>query len=45
MYAPKCPYYHKYQLVNWASKRFNKSKSFFNKKSKMQLKAIYYNCK
>ena len=69
-----CPYKYKYELVNWAYKRFNnhdehieniswhtypyiheitmkkdcklcaKKKSFFNKKSKSQLYAIYYNC-
>ncbi len=43
MYNNYCPYKYKYQLVNWASKRYNKSKSFFNKKSKKQLYAIYYN--
>ena len=39
-----CPYQHKYQLVNWASVRFCRSKSYFNKMSKPKLYAIYYNC-
>ena len=78
MYNNYCPYKYKYELVNWAYKRFNnhdehianksihtypyvievdddglvadcqlckKTKSFFNKKSKKQLYAIYYNAK
>ena len=72
MYNNYCPYKYKYELVNWAYKRFNnhdehitnksihtypyvtefeacklcaKKKSFFNKKSKKQLYAIYYNTK
>jgi len=40
-----CPYKYKYELVNWASNRFNRTKSFFNSKSKKQLYAIYYNTK
>ena len=42
---PRCPYKYKYELVNWASNRFNRTKSFFNSKSKKQLYAIYYNAK
>ena len=38
-----CPYKYKYQLVNWASKRFDRSKSYYQKMTKMQLYAIYYN--
>ena len=40
-----CPYKYKYELVNWASNRFDKPKSFFNSKSIKQLYAIYYNTK
>ena len=39
-----CPYRYKYQLVNWASQRFNRSKTHFNEMSKSKLYAIYYNC-
>ena len=42
-YFKHCPYKYKYQLVNWASKRFNRSKSYYQKMSKIQLYAIYYN--
>ena len=45
MYNNYCPYKYKYELVNWASKRFNRTKGFFNSKSKKQLYAIYYNTK
>ena len=45
MYNNYCPYKYKYELVDWASSRFNRSKSFFSKKSKRQLKAIYFNTK
>ncbi len=37
-----CPYKYKYQLVEWASKRFNAPKSKYQKMSKRQLYAIYY---
>ena len=43
-YDKYCPYNTKFQLVNWASKRFNKPKSHFKKMSKSRLYAIYYNC-
>ena len=39
-----CPYKTKKELVNWASKRFNRSKSYFNKMTTSRLYAIYYNC-
>ncbi len=42
-YFKHCPYKYKYQLVNWASKRFDRSKSYYQKMSKIQLYAIYYN--
>ena len=45
MRAKWCPYKYKYELVNWASNRFNRTKSFINIKSKKQLYAIYYNTK
>ena len=44
MYQEKFPYNTHDALADWASKRFKKSKSFFLKKSKAQLYAIYYNC-
>ena len=37
-----CPYKYKYELVNWASKRFRAPKSTFYKMSKPRLYAIYY---
>ena len=42
-YYKYCPYKYKYQLVNWASKRFDRSKSYYQKMTKMQLYEIYYN--
>ena len=46
MYNNYCPYKHKYELVKWASIRFNRSKSFFNSNySKARLKAMFYNTK
>ena len=39
-----CPYKSKGELVNWASVRFKRSKSYFNKMTKSKLYAIYYNC-
>ena len=29
-YNKYCPYKYKGELVNWASQRFNRSKSYFN---------------
>jgi hypothetical protein len=43
MYNNYCPYKYKYELVDWASSRFDKPKSYFNKMAKKQLYAIYYN--
>ena len=39
-----CPYKSKGELVNWASVRFKRSKSYFNKMTKSRLYAIYFNC-
>ncbi len=39
-----CPYKTKGELVNWASVRFKRSKSYFNKMTKSRLFAIYFNC-
>mgnify|MGYP003115019056 len=39
-----CPYKRKYELVEWASKRFKQPKSRYNKMSRKQLYAIFYNC-
>ena len=43
-YNKYCPYRTKQQLINWASLRFKRSKSHFNKMRKSRLYAIYYNC-
>ena len=43
-YNKYCPYNNKYELVNWASQRFNRSKSYFNKMTTSRVYAIYYNC-
>jgi len=42
-YTIHCPYKYKYELVNWASKRFDRSKSYYQKMPKSRLYAIYYN--
>lgn len=39
----RCPYSYKYQLVEWASKRFKVSKSYYKSMNKKQLYAIFYN--
>ena len=42
-YKNKCLYSKKWQLVDWATKRWpNQSKSKFNKMKKKQLYVIYY---
>ena len=37
-----CPYRYKYELVQWASKRFSITKSKASSYSKKQLYAMYY---
>ena len=37
-----CPYYYKYELVDWASGYFKSSKNKFKKLSKRQLYKIYF---
>ena len=44
MYQEKCPYNTHDALADWASKRFKNPKSRYNKMSKKQLYAIFYNC-
>jgi|2_EtaG_2_1085320.scaffolds.fasta_scaffold01609_3 hypothetical protein len=44
MYNNYCPYKTKKELVNWASQRFNRSKSHYQEMPKNRLYAIYYNC-
>ena len=43
VYDLRCPFSRKYQLAEWASQRFGKSVSHFNKMKKAQLYAIWYN--
>jgi len=38
-----CPYRYKYELVRWATKRFNISESKANDMKKKQLYAIWFN--
>ena len=41
----RCPHKFKWQLVDWAMRRFDISKSKANSYSKMQLIAIWHRCK
>ena len=42
MYQDRCPYRHKWQLVDWAAACFKEDKAKFNKMSKKRLYAIFY---
>ena len=44
-YFIRCPYKYKHELVTWASIKYKRPKSYFNKMKKRQLFAIYYNCR